>query len=144
VNHHDPFEERVRRQPLRAVPPEWREEILAIAEAQQRAVPCCEPALSVSLWQWLRELFWPAPQAWASLAAVWLVILAVNLITRDPAPTGFARHAAPATPLQWELLQEQQRLFAELVGPSERPAGTKARPLAPQPRSQRRDEFFIA
>jgi hypothetical protein len=144
MNHDDPFEQRLRRQPLRAVPPAWREEILAAAEANRRAVPDDGLALLAALRLRLRELFWPAPQAWAGLAAIWLVIVSVNLVTREPVPAAIARQAAPPTPLQRELLKEQQQLFAELVGPSEKHAADRPKPLAPQPRSQRREEFFNA
>lgn len=144
MNHDDPFEQRLRRQPLRGVPPAWREEILAAAAVSRRAVPVGELALLVALRLRWRELFWPVPQAWAGLAAIWLVILGVNFATQDPAPRDFARHVAPATPLMRELLKEQHQLFAELIGPIERPRADRPKPSAPQPRSQRREEFLNA
>ncbi len=144
MNHHDPFEQRLRRQPLRAIPPDWREEILVAAEAQRRAAPVRQ-ASRLAAWRlrW-RELFWPAPQAWAGLAAVWLVILGMNLATPEPAPQRLAHRAAPATPQTRELLKEQQLLFAELIGPVARPRAERPKTPALQPRSQRREEFLNA
>jgi hypothetical protein len=142
VNPHDPFEARLRRQPLRGVPTDWREEILAAAAANRGAEPGRELALLAAVRLWLRELLWPAPQAWAGLAAVWLVLLAVNLTTREPASANLARFAAPATPVRRELLSEQHQLFAELVGPPEPRPADRPKPPASQPRSQRREEFF--
>jgi hypothetical protein len=103
-----------------------------------------ESALPADPWQWLRELLWPAPRAWAGLAAVWLVILVVDFTTREALPADLANRAVPATLVQRELLSEQHQLFAELVGPAEPRVPDRPKPAAPQPRSQRRDEFFNA
>ena len=135
------FENRLRRQQLRGIPPAWREEILAATEVDRCAAPVLELAFLDALRLRLRELFWPAPQAWAGLAAIWLVILGVNFATRDPAPMNFARRTTPATPLMRELLKEQHQFFAELVGPTEMPKADRPKPAAAPPRSQRHKEF---
>src|ERR1017187_941802 len=44
----------------------------------------------------LSTLLWPHPTAWAGLAAVWLVILGVNLTTRE-ASTVVSKRAAPVS-----------------------------------------------
>ena len=61
------FEDRLRRTPLRMPPPEWRDQILA-APAHRN---------------WRAEL-WPSLSAWAALAAVWLVLLAIERLTAPP------------------------------------------------------------
>jgi hypothetical protein len=43
-----------------------------------------------------------------------------------------------------DLLQQQARLLAELVGPIEKPRTSQPEPAIPQPRSQRREEFLNA
>ena len=60
------FEDRLRRTPLRLPPSEWRDEVLAPARQN-----------------WRKEL-WPSLSAWAALAAVWLVLLAIERLTGPP------------------------------------------------------------
>jgi len=91
---------------------------------------------------WWRELLWPSPQAWAGLAAVWIVILAASFATREPVPVTEARQVAPLSPEMRQMLREQRQMFAELKGGAERFGGGEARPVAPQPRSQRHEELM--
>jgi hypothetical protein len=62
------FENRLRNIPLRSPTPEWREEISASCPAHHA---------------WREEL-WPSLSAWAALAAVWLVLIAVESFTTAP------------------------------------------------------------
>src|SRR5664280_2576256 len=99
----DDFEKRLQREPLRQIPGEWREQILSAARqaslaehaprTTQHAPP--SPSLLSTIHHQLSTLLWPHPTAWAGLAAVWLMILGVNLTTQD-ASTRFAKHASPA------------------------------------------------
>ena len=59
------FENRIRRAPLRTPPSEWRDQILATSSSHQT---------------W-REQVWPSFSAWAALAAVWLVLIAIERFT---------------------------------------------------------------
>jgi len=141
----DPFEERLRRQSLRTVPAAWREQILTTAGQHQRPRPADLPGGVGAAWRLrLRELFWPAPQAWAGLAAVWLMILGANLLTREPAQSSLTRQAAPPSPQMRELLRQQEQLFAELVGPVEKREAERPKTPALHPRSQRREEMMNA
>ena len=131
------FEQRLQRQPLRQMPREWRKEILSAA---QQAVPAGHAPRSTlhvpagrSL---LSTLLWPHPTAWAGLAAVWLVILGINLTTRD-ASLALAKHAAPFSPQVFMAFQEQARILSELIGPSETPVAERPKPALPRPRSER-------
>ena len=93
-----------------------------------------------TLW---RELIWPCRRTWAGLAAVWLVLLTLQLASRDPAEVA-ARSTPPPSPEVLMVLRQQQLLLAELV---ERPAPRAAdRPkTAPaRPRSQRQEEMGMA
>jgi hypothetical protein len=140
MNHDEQFEQRLQRRPLREVPSAWREEIL---NAARTSAASRHSSLVTCHSSWWRELFWPHPTAWAALAGVWLVILGAQFVTREPSPQDFARRAPPSRQMR-ELLKQQEQLFAELVGPIEKPEADAPKPLLRQPRSQRRDEFLNA
>jgi hypothetical protein len=63
------FERKLSRVPFRTPPEELRAIILAGSAR--------EPAVEKVRWTW-RNWFWPAPQAWAALAALWIVFAAVS------------------------------------------------------------------
>ena len=139
MNDEMPFERRLSRQPLRPVPADWRSEILAAARAAQAPL---HAARSPQQQSWpsairhpLSALLWPHPRAWAGLAAVWLLIIAVNVSQRDPAPK-LAKTAAPESPEVIVELKKQQRLFAELVGPRETRDADRPRNFKPKPRGE--------
>jgi len=83
------------------------------------------------------NLFWPNPKAWAGLAGVWVVILGLNFANREMAEPRIAQREAPTSPLVRELLEQQERLFVELVGPIEKSEAVPLKRLAPGPRSGR-------
>lgn len=128
------FEHRLSRQPLRQVPPEWRAEILVAADVNRRNVRAFTSAATIR--SRVREIFWPAPAAWAGLAAVWIFILAVNFSLRDSSPR-LAEKSAPPSPEVMVELRQQQRLFAELVGSREAREADRPRIFTPRPRGER-------
>lgn len=139
MNGEDQFERRLQSHPQRRIPTSWREEILngaRVAQARQAAALRGTPG-TTDLVSWLKGWFWPAPRAWAGLAAVWLVVLGLELGSHDSSRIASANRAMPASPQLREMLREQRELFAELAGSRQTSEGTK--PI-PQPRSQRRDE----
>lgn len=71
----DDFEQRLRRQPLNPPPAEWRAEILSRARA---AAASDRRTMSPGLLSRFREWLWPHPAAWATLAAIWLVLFSVQ------------------------------------------------------------------
>ncbi len=108
----DDFESQLQRQPLRGLPAEWRTEILSAAqEAVAQAEPV-KPAVPVSWW---RELLWPCPQAWAGLAAVWVVIFGLNWANNRPAEGQTLVARRELTPEERMAFIEQQRLLATLL-----------------------------
>ena len=141
MNNEEQFEQRLKRQSLREVPPAWREEILDAASSAAGSRPS---TLDPRPAPWWRELIWPHPTAWAALAAVWLVVLGLNFVSREPSAQKLARHVAPPSPQMRELLKQQGRLFAELVGPLEKPQAERPKQVGSQPRSSRREEVFNA
>ena len=85
MKNEDQFEQRLRRQPLRPMPPAWREEILAAASEYRRdavSQPVSEDQAAL-LAGW-RLVFSRLPIAWATLAALWIVLLGLNLMLPSP------------------------------------------------------------
>jgi hypothetical protein len=118
------LEQFLKSQPLRAVPPEWRAEILTAATAKAPGKK------SRSVWQaWL----WPSPYAWGALAAAWLVILALNAAGQRQA----RRDAPPGpAPSEQEIIAALTGLRQELdeLSPASKPKSA-APPLDKQPDS---------
>ena len=148
MNGDDSFEKRLQGLPQRQIPAEWRQQILSAARdaTNPRRLPSeVEPSLLSSLNLLFARLLWPHPKAWASLAAVWVLVLGLNLATREPAARPqLAQQATRPTPQLLEMLRQQQQSLAELVGPLEQAESGRSKTDLPQPRSQRRQEFFNA
>jgi UDP-N-acetylglucosamine:LPS N-acetylglucosamine transferase len=146
----DDFETRLQRQPLRQIPGKWRDDILATARQAYPAEHATRTthhvlasrSLLSTLNHQLSTLLWPHPTAWAGLAAAWIVILGVNLATRDAA-TLAARHAAPVAPQVFMAFQEQERLLSELIGPRDTPVAERPKPDPTRPRSEGRRSLLM-
>ena len=143
MNGNDPLENRLRAIAPRQVPPEWRSEILADAR-NATASSHSMVAPSHSLRAVLASMFWPYPQAWARLAAAWVVIIALNLATRESGPPEIARQLPPPSPQLRQLLREQEQMLAELTGTAEEDRPVAVRPPAAQPRSERQSDALNA
>ncbi len=128
----DDFEQKLQRQELKPVPAAWREEILSAARAAapRPSTLISRPAL------WWRDLLWPCPQAWAGLAAAWLVVLALNFMTGAEPRVAARRDSSPPSAEEQAVLREQRKLLVELAGLPE--AGVAARPKSHpfKPRSE--------
>ncbi len=139
----DNIEEKLQRQPLKEIPAEWRGEILVAADVNRRSRPVREFTFAATtlrrllstLNAQLSTLLWPHPRAWAGLAAVWILILAVNFSMRDPSPV-MAERSAPPSPEVVAELRQQQRMLAELIGPRDTREADRFKSFAPQPRSE--------
>ena len=137
----DKFEQRLSRQPLRPVPAEWREEILAAAAVQHRS-PGERRSFLSTLNSQLSTILWPHPVAWAGLAAVWILIFTVDLSVRDRAPSVAEKYSPPPAEVMVELRQ-QQRLLAELMGPRETRDAERQKDFLPRPRSELHIEILM-
>ena len=130
------LERRLSGQPFRQAPASWREEILAEAgrasRVQGRAQKWIQPS---TLGSRLSAVLWPHPAAWAGLAAVWILIFAVNGSIRDKAPV-VAKEFPPPSPQVIVELRQQQRLLAELIGPRDVRETDRSKSLRPRPRSE--------
>jgi hypothetical protein len=118
----DEFENKLRGQPRREIPAEWRREILAPLRRREEAPVA-----------WWRQVLWPHPAAWASLAGAWVAIFVLNLAG---APEGESYAASRPSPDTRVAYQERQRLWAELALDLS-PQPRKQPPAADRPRSNR-------
>jgi len=139
----DDFEQRLMRQPIRSVPTEWRQEILQmVVEETHPLLPSCSRQVSELLrggkrWGlplWLNDLLWPCPQAWAGLAAIWIVILGLNIVATD-SPTVVMSGTTSSAADSMIAMEEKRRLLAELLTVSTEPVEIP-RPAYLGPRSE--------
>ena len=134
------FEHRLRRQPPRQPPPEWRGEILRAARCGSSQVSPRAFWLSTLNHQ-LVILFWPSPKAWGVLAGAWMLVFAIQTSMRDGTLVA-RRDMAPPSQTTMAALAEQKRLMVELLGQTPLPD------LAPDkrflgPRSECREETMM-
>lgn len=126
----DDFEKQLQEQPMRQVPEHWRNEILRVAQNVERRGSRVESQTEKS---WIYQLFWPNPQAWGALAAIWVVVFALNFADADPE----AKVAASPAPSRETLvaLKQQRQLRAELLSAaSEVPVAEPPKLSAPHSR----------
>ena len=128
----DEFEQHLQRQPLRSVPSEWRADILEAAHAartshesrltrQATSVPSC------------RKWLWPCPQAWAGLAAVWMILVVLHL-AGPPTPPSVALQS-PSPEKRMAVAAQRRELARLLDVPADSTPAPE--PTAPGPRSER-------
>lgn len=140
MNRDESFERRLQNQPLKPVPPAWRDEIMAAAQVATTSGHAARITHHVPWW---RELFWPHPTAWAALAGVWLFMFGAHLAVREETPIRFAHQSAPSRQMR-ELLKEQVQLFAELTDAKANRDADRPKAVAPQPHSSRWEDFAHA
>jgi hypothetical protein len=111
-------------------------------KAQSRTENLVSWCLGGSNKLWL-ELVWPCRRIWTGLAAVWILIIAVNLSQRDPAEM-MARKSPPPSPEMILTFRQQEMLLAELIGPNEPRIAEPPKTFTPRPSSERRFETLTA
>jgi hypothetical protein len=118
------------------------EAVRAAADVNRTGAPGRELNLATAFLRALmfsRDLLWPAPKAWAGLAAVWILILAMQFAARDHSQT-VAKNTAPPSPEVILALKSQEQLMAELVGTPETRDANRSKNLVPRPRSERQEK----
>jgi len=135
MNGNDQFEQRLRSQPLKTVPSAWRAGILSAAHDVIASRQVSRVSLCSLIWH---ELIWPCRRIWVGLAPVWLALLVFNVAHSDRGRIVTAKSTMPPGEMRLAL-QEQQRILAEIIGPTP-PAAPAEPPRRPnhQPRSERR------
>lgn len=102
-----------------ATPALWRKAAQSVRAAEGRPSTRLEHEQAPeAAAPWWRAWLWPNWQFYAGLAALWMVMLAVNLLTAS-GPAVAARREAPPSPETRQALVEQQRELAELLGRAE-------------------------
>ncbi len=136
----DAFEEKLLRQTPRQIPAEWRQGILRAAQlaGPRSSTLDSRPA------PWWREWFWPCPQAWAGLAVVWVVILALNCGANGPQNKP-SRQTAAVPKESTMTLAERRELLNELLANDGRlgPLAEPTKPAVPRPQSRRRSTYAL-
>lgn len=135
----DDFEQCLSRRPLKEIPSGWRAEILAAAESAE-VVHVSDFAPRTS---WLSTLnaqlstfLWPHPRAWAGLAAVWILIFAVDFSMRDKSPI-VAEKVSPPSPEIIAELKKEHLMYAELIGARDISDVDRSKLRVPSPRTER-------
>ena len=82
------FERKLSQQTFRAPPPDLRDALFGRIEIPSNRI---EPVG----WTW-RDWFWPSPQAWAGLAALWIVFAVLSM--GDRPASGTTTSLRPASP----------------------------------------------
>jgi len=115
-----------------------RREVLSAEFQNENQIPFLVN-LPLALW---RELFWPCRRIWAGMAVVWILIFIVNFSQRDKSEM-MAGKTPPSSPEMILVLQQQERLLAELTDQKEAPVAVPPKLFLPQPRSEGRIEIMM-
>lgn len=131
----DDFEKKLEQQPMRAVPAEWRGQILretAAAVSDNRSSVQSRRRSETAATVWWHEWLWPRPMAWASLAAAWVIIAMLHAAT--PAAPLVAQQPPPSRETMQRVAEQRRELARLLDFPAETATPQKSNP--PEPRSE--------
>jgi hypothetical protein len=123
-----------------------REVVEVAADVNRRKQPVREltfaAALANAIKVLFQELVWPCRRTWAGLAAVWVALLIFNVSQRDQSELA-ARKLPPPSPEAILAWRQQERLLAELIGPSTPGDAERRKIFLPKPRTEN-TEFLAA
>ena len=116
-----------------------REAVKAAADVNRRKQPVREltfaAALANAIRLSFRELVWPCRRTWAALAAVWIALFIFNASQRDKSELA-ARKLPPPSPEAIMAWRQQEKLLAELIGPSAPGDVERRKIFLPKPRTE--------
>ena len=116
-----------------------REALNVAADVNRRKQPVRELTFAATLANAIRlsfwELIWPCRRTWAGLAAVWIALFIFNVSQRDKAELA-ARKLPPPSPEAIMAWRQQERLLAELIGPSAPGDMEQRKIFLPKPRTE--------
>jgi len=141
----DDFEKRLQSQPMRQLPTEWRAQILQGAKqsaplARRSAAKAARPSLLSTIISQLSTILWLKPAAWASLAAVWIAIFALQSTSQKHSGT-VATVSAPRPSTFFMSLKDEQQTLVELMGNNQPDDMDQPRHAGPKPRSELRSRY---
>lgn len=121
----DDLEQQLQRRSLKAVPPEWRAQILSTAY-EERAEGADRQ--STAAWHWL-----PRTLGWRALAAVWVLIASLHFANQAAERSS---HTVALSTGDWgKHWREERLLLAEITDSKPAPPSV---PAPPKPRSSSR------
>ena len=116
-----------------------REVVEVAADVNRRKQSVRELTFAATLAKTIRlsflELVWPCRRTWAALAAVWMALFIFNVSQRDQAELA-ARKLPPPSPEAIMAWRQQERLLAELIGPSAPGDAEQRKIFLPKPRTE--------
>jgi len=89
-----------------------------------------------------RELVWPCRRTWATLAAVWIALFIFNVLQRDKSELA-ARKLPPPSPEAIMAWRQQEKLLAELIGPSTPGDAEQRKIFLPKPRTENSEAVAV-
>jgi hypothetical protein len=138
----DDFEKRLQSQPLRQIPTEWRNEILQTATSSRETSPAARRSLLSTIISQLSTPLWFNPKPWAGLAAMWVVIFALQ--STSPKHSGMVATVATRQPSAFLMsLKDEQQTLVELMGNNQPDDMDQPRHASPKPRSELRNRFRV-
>lgn len=108
------------------------------AAGNQESVRKIAPAMTLRAWY--LEVIYPYRSAWATLAGVWVLILAGHLSLQDHPQTAIAKDSRHQQQQMVTALRDRQSILAELlVDHFTIPDADRPRPFSPKPRTEHKD-----
>jgi len=138
----DDLEDSIRRQAVRSLPAAWRTSILDSARVQAEPVTP-SPAPAKPLGRLLRDWLWPHPYAWATLAALWMVIASLQWSGSEQALAKSDPTVLLGEDEYRPILALHRQLWSEFVDALSKSSKSAAHPseLLEEPRSQGRPAY---
>lgn len=123
-----------------------REVVNVAADVNRRSQPVRGLTFAAMLANAIRlsflELVWPCRRTWAGLAAVWVALFIFNVSQRDKSELA-ARKLPPPSPEAIMAWRQQERLLAELIGPSAPGDAERQKIFLPKPRTENAQAVIV-